>query len=892
MKKVLSLFLSAVIFISAFSCVGVVGFAKGAKLTDVSFTPASELSVYENSYGHWKISYNKQTGKQENAFYYDVFDEYAEGNVITLRYSDGKSVKYTCHNAIYTNKNKEELDESTLYFINSQDKEPWRVGNNSITMIFAGISTEISVEILPTPLEKVEFVPVSPIELIEFGDGEFLKHKIGPLAGEEYFSYSINNLHAKGNKYVVTYKTGKVVTYESDGKKFKTSKGEILDEKNITGYDVQEISPWVAPGNYSFPFFLMGCKSEIPVKIIESDVESIQYIPASAYVFTENFNGQKVKCECASCVKSKGYFKYDISQLGFPAKGDKFIVVSETGTVTEYVKDNTSFKDKKGNVLPYTFKYEDFQAQNHWEKGTQYIKISYQDKSAMVPVQIVENAVKKISVTPSATVKIYKDSNGYWGTSNGKKAYLYNNPLYSGVVGLRVDYINGTNEIYKYDAKKGAFCTTDGKKLTGVKCSSNQNTKAWGLGEHTFDIKYMQRSCKLKVKIVKNPVKSIEFVCAQTPSLRFEKDGKWQKGTSGKVFVYDLSAITPYKKGNKLIVNYTSGKKDVFTYNANKKKFLTSSGKSLEANYKVKYYKNQLSNPLLWSSSSNKVGVEYMGKTTQVRVALYKGVLPNMATISSLVNGKGTVTIKWKHLPDATEYKVFKKTQTDKGYTAWKLIGTTKDTVFVDKGYKKDTNIKYIVHSVNAKGSSKYNKSKVKTTKYVKTAGSFEVYSSVNGMRIKYAPAAGTVDIYRRLKGESDWVFLGSVSGKEEYIWDPNAKTGKTYEYSVIRVVGKNKSARLISKAVTFVASPEIKSLKNTVDGVKITWNKVSGAEEYRIYRREPGQSQYKYIGTTKKISYCDKTVKTKTGKTYKYIVRAVCKGELSGYREKQIVRN
>ena len=280
-----------------------------------------------------------------------------------------------------------------------------------------------------------------------------------------------------------------------------------------------------------------------------------------------------------------------------------------------------------------------------------------------------------------------------------------------------------------------------------------------------------------------------------------------------------------------------------------------------------------------------------MGRTTQVRVSLYKGVLPQMATISSFANDKGTITIKWKHQADANSYKVFRQTQTDKGYTEWKQIGTTKDNVFVDSGFKKDTTVKYLVHSVNAKGTSKYNKAKVKTTKYVKPIGSFEVYNSVNGMRIKFAAAEGTVDIYRRLKGANDWVLLGNVSGKEEYIWDPNAKTGKTYEYSAVRVMGKYRSARVSSKAVTFVASPEIKTIKNIVDGINITWSKVDGAEEYRIYRREPGQSKYKYIGTTKKLSYCDKTVKTKTGKTYKYIVRATCKGEISGYREKELVR-
>ena len=465
MKKVLCLFLSAVIFVSAFSCVGVIGSAKGAKLTGVSFTPASELSVYEKTNGHWDVSYNEQTGAQENTFYYDVFNEYENGNVITLHYSDGKNVDYTCENWVYVNAEKKELSEETLYFIDSQEDAPWEVGENYVTMKFAGLTTEILVEILPSPLEKVEFVPVSPIELIALGDGEVLNHKIGPDEGREYFSYKLNNLCAEGNKYVATYKTGEVVTYTSDGKNFKNEQGEILDEKYITQYDVQDLSPWVDLGEHFFPFYFMGCKSAISVNIVESSIEAIQYIPANAYVFIENFNGSNVECECNACEDSGNYFEYDVKKIGFPQNGDKFIVTYKDGTVTEYTKDSKGFKDKDGQALPYDIEYKDYQAQQHWNVGTEYFRLYYKDKSLMVPVTIVENEVKSISLTSSQAVEVYRYTNGHWGTLNGKKAYFYDNPLYDGKIGLRVEYTNGMSEIYKYNKDKSAFCADDGKEI-------------------------------------------------------------------------------------------------------------------------------------------------------------------------------------------------------------------------------------------------------------------------------------------------------------------------------------------------------------------------------------------------------------------------------------------
>lgn len=66
--------------------------------------------------------------------------------------------------------------------------------------------------------------------------------------------------------------------------------------------------------------------------------------------------------------------------------------------------------------------------------------------------------------------------------------------------------------------------------------------------------------------------------------------------------------------------------------------------------------------------------------------------------------------------------------------------------------------------------------------------------------------------------------------------------------------------------------SAQISSLENTSKGVKLTWNSVSGATGYKIYRRL-GKGGYKLIKTLKKgstVSYTDKTAKNKKSYTYK----------------------
>ena len=55
--------------------------------------------------------------------------------------------------------------------------------------------------------------------------------------------------------------------------------------------------------------------------------------------------------------------------------------------------------------------------------------------------------------------------------------------------------------------------------------------------------------------------------------------------------------------------------------------------------------------------------------------------------------------------------------------------------------------------------------------------------------------------------------------------------------------------------------------------GVNVTWNAVSGADSYTIYRKAAGTKSWSTLGTSKTTSYLDTTAKT--GTKYTYTVRA-----------------
>lgn len=69
------------------------------------------------------------------------------------------------------------------------------------------------------------------------------------------------------------------------------------------------------------------------------------------------------------------------------------------------------------------------------------------------------------------------------------------------------------------------------------------------------------------------------------------------------------------------------------------------------------------------------------------------------------------------------------------------------------------------------------------------------------------------------------------------------------------------------------LATPEISSVKAVSNGIEISWKKVSGAEQYRIFRKNT-VGNWDKIGNTAELSFVDENVMD--GTTYTYTVRCL----------------
>ncbi len=246
---------------------------------------------------------------------------------------------------------------------------------------------------------------------------------------------------------------------------------------------------------------------------------------------------------------------------------------------------------------------------------------------------------------------------------------------------------------------------------------------------------------------------------------------------------------------------------------------------------------------------------------------------PKLTAIKNTTSG---VNVAWSKVSGATAYRVYRKAAGDK---SWTILGNTKSLNFTDKTAKSGKTYTYTVKAFNGSFAGGYNKTGL-SIKFL-AAPAFKVANATNGVKVSWnkIPGAKTYRVYRKASGETSWTKLGDTTSLS--FTDKTAKSGKTYTYCVKALNGKLASAGNSAKII-FLATPKLSSVKNTDAGVKVAWNKVSGAKTYRVYRKAAGETSWTKLGDTTSVSFIDSGAAA--GKTYYYTVKAFNGSYCGGY--------
>jgi fibronectin type 3 domain-containing protein len=146
---------------------------------------------------------------------------------------------------------------------------------------------------------------------------------------------------------------------------------------------------------------------------------------------------------------------------------------------------------------------------------------------------------------------------------------------------------------------------------------------------------------------------------------------------------------------------------------------------------------------------------------------------------------------------------------------------------------------------------------------------------------------ATSYKVYRAAKEDGTYGLLGSTSATS--YTNTGAKEGVTYYYMVTAVNDSGESAfsNTVSgqnKAVTPKPSAPVVKIGNSATSGKpmLTWNAVSGATSYKVYRATSKSGTYSLLGTVTATSYTN--TGAKAGTTYYYKVKAVNSAGESAY--------
>ena len=283
----------------------------------------------------------------------------------------------------------------------------------------------------------------------------------------------------------------------------------------------------------------------------------------------------------------------------------------------------------------------------------------------------------------------------------------------------------------------------------------------------------------------------------------------------------------------------------------------------------------------------------YRNRNGKPYAGLYdsKGVTAAACTKAPTIkSGVSTVSDKlkltWSKVNGATGYNVYRKLENDKNYKLLKTINGNGNVEFTDSGLKCGVKYYYRVNGFRTVDSKNYeglgSKDYLGLTTPAQPALKSAKSLGYNTISIEWTKVEGATgyDIYRKTTGT--YSKIGTVDKQSTVTFkDEKAVTGVRYQYTVRAFYNKNGIKKVSTyenyiHGTAYPSNPNLTSVTSVeYNAIELKWDKVDGANGYKIYRKLPSDKNYKELitlyGQTDK--YTDQTVTC--GTTYQYIIKS-----------------
>ena len=267
------------------------------------------------------------------------------------------------------------------------------------------------------------------------------------------------------------------------------------------------------------------------------------------------------------------------------------------------------------------------------------------------------------------------------------------------------------------------------------------------------------------------------------------------------------------------------------------------------------------------------------GAWSSVVSVTYKQTLP-APTVTGGNDAQGRPTLKWNAVTGAAKYEVYRARSKDGDYIKY---STVTGTSYTNTSYIENGNTYYYkVRALNANGTAGAWSSVVSVT-YKQTLSAPTVTGGNDNqgrptLTWKAVTGAAKYEVYRARSKDGDYIKYSTVTGTS-YTNTSYIENGNTYYYKV-RALNANGTAGAWSSVVSVtykqtLSAPTVTGGNDNQGRPTLTWNAVSGAAKYEVYRARSKDGTYTKYSTTTGTAYTNSSYLT-SGATYYYKVRAL----------------
>lgn len=334
-------------------------------------------------------------------------------------------------------------------------------------------------------------------------------------------------------------------------------------------------------------------------------------------------------------------------------------------------------------------------------------------------------------------------------------------------------------------------------------------------------------------------------------------------GISGNV---DLDYMFDPNETTKGLMNYNQSDKTI--------RYMVQSGDSFDA-IASKYH---MSAANLLSLNTSITDTSKIAAGDLIKVNGYSLSTPNKPNIAR--STYKSLTLSWSGTSGASGYYVYRANS--KGGT-YSKVGATNKRSFIDTGLvtKKTYYYKIKAYRDEVTGIKVSSYSPISSQNTILSAVKNLKASSPEYTKIKLtwsaAGGANSYYIYRATSEKGTYKKIATATGTS--YTDDKLTFNKTYYYKV-KTFRKQDSGNVtsayssvVTKKPSLTKPKGIKVSTSSYDKIKLTWNKVTGAKGYIIFRSTSKNGSYKKITSVTNTSYTNS--KLKTGTTYYYKIQA-----------------